>query len=183
MGPAGILTTVKLLSCALLAMSATNQSSHAAPVPLDANKPYAAADYAFLSPAIGASRVVALGESIHVTREMPRIRLQMVRYLHEQMGFNLIAFEGSLMDAWTAQEHAYQVKDSLEMRAAAMKREAFFGLWQTTPMQPSSPTRSAPRRPIIPCMSPASTCNRVWPAPTVVRRSKHARVLRCGRAL
>ncbi len=105
------------------------------PVTLDVTKPYTKANYAFLSSPIGPSPVVALGESIHVTREMPRVRLQIVRYLHEQMGFNVIAFEGSLMDAWTAQEHAYRDASPLKERAATMKREMFFGLWQTAPMQ------------------------------------------------
>ncbi len=121
-----------LLAVCAIAVCAQTPST---PVVLDINKPYAAADYAFLSSAIGASRVVALGESIHVTREMPRVRLQMVRYLHEQMGFNVIAFEGALVDAWTAQEHAYRGERTLEERAETMKREMLFGLWQTKPMQ------------------------------------------------
>lgn len=121
--------------CAVFATAVCAQTTTQSPVVLDINKPYAAADYAFLSSAIGASRVVALGESIHVTREMPRVRLQMVRYLHEQMGFNVIAFEGALLDAWTAQEHGYRDKGAIDERAATMKREMLFGLWQTKPMQ------------------------------------------------
>ena len=127
---------MKSLFCALLpAISATVVCAQTTPIVLDPRRPYAAADYAFLASAVGSSRVVALGESIHVTREMPRVRLQMVRYLHEQMGFNVIAFEGALVDAWTAQEHAYRHQGTLEERAATMKRETLFGLWQTAPMQ------------------------------------------------
>ncbi len=102
---------------------------------MDETKSYVKADYAFLSSAIGSSRVVALGESIHMTREMPRVRLRIVRYLHEQMGYNVLAFEGSLLDAWTAAEHAYRGSGPVEERAAKMKREMLFGLWQTAPMQ------------------------------------------------
>lgn len=126
---------MKLLVGALLAVLAMELRAETRPVTLDVTTPYAAADYAFLSPAIDSSRVVALGESIHMTREMPRVRLQMVRYLHEEMGFNVIAFEGSLLDAWTAQEHAYQDAGPLTEHAAGVKREMFFGLWQTAPMQ------------------------------------------------
>ncbi|MGI9086522.1 MAG: erythromycin esterase family protein [Chthoniobacterales bacterium] len=127
---------MKLLLGALLAvLSTTALRAETGPVTLDVTKPYAKSDYAFLSPAIGSSQVVALGESIHVTREMPRVRLQIVRYLHEELGFNVIAFEGSLLDAWTAQEHAYRASGSLKEGAATMKLEIFFGLWQTAPMQ------------------------------------------------
>ena len=90
------------LAVGLLAVLTMSLRAETKPVTLDLTKPYASAVYAFLSPALGSSRVVALGESIHVTSEMPWIRLQMVRYLHEEMGCNVIAFEGSLLDAWTA---------------------------------------------------------------------------------
>lgn len=127
---------MKLLVGVLLAvLSTTGLRAETRPITLDVTKPYAKADYAFLSLAIGSSQVVALGESIHMTREMPRVRLQIVHYLHEEMGFNVIAFEGSLLDAWTAQEHAYRDSGKIKERAPTMKREMFFGLWQTAPMQ------------------------------------------------
>ncbi|MGI8432533.1 MAG: erythromycin esterase family protein [Chthoniobacterales bacterium] len=127
---------MKLLLGALIAVLSTiSLRAETKPLTLDVTGPYAKADYAFLSPAIGTSHVIALGESIHMTCEMPRVRLQIVRYLHEELGFNVIAFEGSLLDAWTAQEHAYRDSGPMKGRASTMKREVFFGLWQTAPMQ------------------------------------------------
>lgn len=105
------------------------------PQPIDLAKPYQASDYRFLGAAVGARRVVALGESIHVTEEMPLVRLNMVRYLHEELGFDVLAFEGSLMDAWTAQEHAFSSSDAEAARAQMFTREALFGLWQTASMR------------------------------------------------
>src|SRR5262249_11711147 len=56
-------------------------------VPIAIDKPYAADDYRFLDRAVGGSSVVQLGESLHITEEFPRIRLALIRYLHEQLGF------------------------------------------------------------------------------------------------
>ncbi len=104
-------------------------------VPIDLNQPYRPTDYAFLDAAVGPRPVVALGESIHVTREMPLVRQRIVRYLHEQKGFNVLALEGSLMDAWTAQEHVYANGNPGAAAAQLFTREALFGLWQTEPME------------------------------------------------
>lgn len=99
----------------------------------DASMPY------FAEAASGA-RMVALGESIHISSEMPLVRLQLLRVLHQQLGFNVLAVEGALIDAWTAQEHIYADQGDasaaqLEARAQRFKRESLFGLWQTAQMQ------------------------------------------------
>lgn len=115
----------------LLPGSAGAQGVH----PIDIDKPYAADDYRFFGDAVGAARVVGLGESIHLTREMPRVRLNLLRFLHEQKGFGVLALEGSLIDAWTAQEEAYRSRSSPAARARAFSRGALFGLWQTDEME------------------------------------------------
>jgi erythromycin esterase len=128
---------VKAWPAALLAASLMPGPGRCNPVlhAIDARAAYSPADYAFLPAAVGRSRVVELGESIHVTSEMPRVRLNMLRYLHERMGFDVLAFEGSLVDAWTAQEEAYRSRASSSQRARLFEREALFGLWQTEPMR------------------------------------------------
>ncbi len=103
--------------------------------PIALDKAYQADDYAFLDAAVGSRSVVALGESIHVTEEMPLVRQRVVRYLHERMGFDVLALEGSLIDAWTAQEHAYANNKPVDEAARLYAREALFGLWQTAPME------------------------------------------------
>lgn len=113
----------------------TAANGKAAPHPIDLAKPYRGADYRFIGEAVGDRPVVGLGESIHLTKEMPRVRLNVLRYLHEKRGFNVLALEGSLIDAWTAQEHAYASSSPVGERARIFTREALFGLWQTDQMQ------------------------------------------------
>jgi erythromycin esterase-like protein len=124
------------LLASALALVATSATASAMPVvPIDLSRPYRTNDYAFLESAVGSRPVVALGESIHVTREMPLVRQRIVRYLHEQKGFNALVLEGSLMDAWTAQEHVYANGGNDAASATLYVREALFGLWQTAPME------------------------------------------------
>jgi len=102
---------------------------------LDLGKPYEAAGYAFLKDAIGDRSIVQLGESIHVTQEFPRARLRLVQYLHEEMGFDVLAFEGSLIDTWLAQDYIYRSHEPEQQTATQAMKLAFFGLWQTDPMR------------------------------------------------
>ena len=87
-----------------------------------------------ISRAVGSSEIVSLGESIHLTNEMPRARLGIVRQLHQQKGFDVLAFEGATIDAWTAQENAYRSKEALRARVRTFSQQALFGLWQTDAM-------------------------------------------------
>ena len=103
--------------------------------PIDINAPYRAADYAFLKDAIGTRSIVQLGESIHVTSEFPRARLRLIQYLHEELGFDVLSFEGSLLDTWLAQEFIYRSRLNEHDTAAQAMKIAFFGLWQTDPMR------------------------------------------------
>jgi erythromycin esterase-like protein len=105
------------------------------PHSIDAHGEYRAADYVPVTRAIGHAPVVALGESIHMTREMPLVRLNVLRHLHETRGVDALVLEGSLLDAWTAQEHAYRSTAPLGERARTFTREALFGLWQTDEME------------------------------------------------
>jgi erythromycin esterase-like protein len=84
---------------------------------------------------MGNAPVVALGESIHMTREMPLVRLHLLRHLNESRGVDALVLEGSLLEAWTAQEHAYRSKAPLGEKARTFAREALFGLWQTDEME------------------------------------------------
>lgn len=91
--------------------------------------------YSRIADTAGTAKVVSLGESIHLTREMPKVRLEILRRLHQQHGFQVLALEGSLLDSWTAQEHAYSSRAPLSERARTFAREAWFGLWQTEEME------------------------------------------------
>jgi erythromycin esterase len=128
--------TLGAAAAAALTLPAVSIAAQALrPHSIDARGPYRAADYAPVTRAIGQAPVVALGESIHMTREMPLVRLNVLRHLHDTRGVDALVLEGSLLDAWTAQEHAYRSKAPLAERARTLTREALFGLWQTDEME------------------------------------------------
>jgi erythromycin esterase len=49
-----------------------------------------------LADAIGDARIVRLGESSHGSGTMSLLKTRLIRFLHEQRGFNVIAFESSM---------------------------------------------------------------------------------------
>jgi erythromycin esterase len=104
------------------------------PHALSLQAPYAATDLAFLRQAIGKRSMVQLGESIHITDEFPRARLSIVRFLHEEMGFDVIAFEGSAIDAWLAEDAIYRSREPPAITARRAQTTAWFALWDTEPM-------------------------------------------------
>jgi erythromycin esterase len=75
-------------------------------IPLDTLDPTAPLDdLDWLGEAIGAARVVAIGESSHYNREFAQLRHRVLRYLVEKQGFRAFAFESGftesrLVDDW-----------------------------------------------------------------------------------
>jgi len=106
-----------------------------AAVPVDFAAPYAPTSFAFLNEAVGQASIVELGESIHVTAEFPRARLRLVQYLHEALGFDVLALEGSLTQAWLAQEHLYRSQEPVERKVERAQQLAWFKLWNTVEMR------------------------------------------------
>jgi erythromycin esterase-like protein len=80
--------------------------------------------------AVGEKRVVMMGEAIHVTSELARVRERLIRKLHEGAGFNLLLFEGSPVEFWIAEEEFLSSKANPDS-AADFQRTALFGIWQT----------------------------------------------------
>lgn len=83
---------------------------------------------------VGGAEVVALGESIHLTAELPGPRLEILRTLHEALDFDVVAFEGSPIDHWIAIDEAL-ASEQPETQASAAQHTAWFGLWQTEAMR------------------------------------------------
>jgi erythromycin esterase len=63
---------------------------------LRALKGRSVADLRFLAPLLEGKRIVQLGESGHGMREASLIKLRLVRYLHRELGFSVLAFESPL---------------------------------------------------------------------------------------
>ena len=88
------------------------------------------ADLQFLKPLLAGVRIVQLGENSHGTAEPTVVRARIARFLHEQLGFNVIAFESSLFlchrgDAGIARGTAQ----------SALTR-SLVGVWHTREMLP-----------------------------------------------
>lgn len=82
-------------------------------------------DLEFLKEVIGEKRIVQLGESGHGVAEFDQAKVRLIRFLHQEMGFNLLAFESSIFDCYWADLMAD------EMTAREMMRASIFPVWWT----------------------------------------------------
>lgn len=82
-------------------------------------------DLTFLDDVIGDRRVVQLGESAHGVKQFSQVKVRLIRYLHEALGFDVIALESSLFECWNGWRHA----DSLS--AEGLMEHCIFGVWRS----------------------------------------------------
>lgn len=75
---------------------------------------------------IGNNSIVQLGESSHGTKEYSQIKVRMIKFLHEEMGFDVIAFESGLFECFYTNENISQFTS-----ITALKNSIFYGVWGT----------------------------------------------------
>jgi len=88
-------------------------------------------DLQFLKGVIGDRRLVQLGESGHGVAEFDSTKVRLVRFFHEQMGFDVIAFESGLYECFRADEKADTLTPDVLMKSC------IFGVWhadETVPL-------------------------------------------------
>ncbi len=100
---------------------------HARPIALEGES---FEDLAFLEPLLADKRIVQLGENTHGVREYNLVKDRLVRYLHQELGFTVLAFESAL----------YQCFDANETAAGAPAQTTLlnctYGPWHTTGVLP-----------------------------------------------
>ncbi len=82
-------------------------------------------DLRFLEGVLAGKRVVQLGESSHGIKEFNQAKVRLIRYLHEEQGFDVIAFESGLFECWRANENVGSAEPATTMRSC------IFGVWHT----------------------------------------------------
>ncbi len=84
------------------------------------------ADLQCLKQYIENKTLIQLGESSHGTKEYSQIKVRLIKFLHEQMGFNVIAFESGFFECYLTNQNISQLSE-----IEAMKNSIFYGVWGT----------------------------------------------------
>jgi erythromycin esterase len=82
-------------------------------------------DLEFLKPLLKDKTVVSLGENFHVVAEYSSLKTRIIKYLHEELDFDVIAFESGVGDAAAV----YEQRDSLT--AEQMMGASIFPVWHS----------------------------------------------------
>jgi erythromycin esterase len=87
-------------------------------------------DLAFLAPLLEGKRIVQLGESGHGVAEFSLAKVRFIKYLHEQLGYDVIAFESSVFECDRAQRAIGTLS------ADQLMRSCIFGVWHSAETRP-----------------------------------------------
>jgi erythromycin esterase len=87
-------------------------------------------DLRFLAPLLAGKRVVQLGESSHGTAEFSLAKTRLIKYLHEELGYDVIAFESSVYECERADRNV------ATLSPLELMRSCIFGVWHTAEALP-----------------------------------------------
>jgi erythromycin esterase len=82
------------------------------------------ADFQFFKTVLANRRLVQLGESGHGVAEFNQAKVRLIKFLHQQMGFDVIAFESGLYECFAAGRKPASTAETL-------MRDCIFGVWHT----------------------------------------------------
>ena len=71
------------------------------------------ADLQFLKQVIGDRRIVQIGESHHSVAEYGAVKTRLIKFLHQEMGFDVLAFESSIYECFAADLRQMSPADAL----------------------------------------------------------------------
>ena len=86
------------------------------------------ADLQFLKEVLKDRRIVQIGESHHSVAEYHLLKTRLVKFLHQEMGFDVLAFESSIYECFAADLTRLSARDALH--------GTIFGVWATEQMVP-----------------------------------------------
>jgi erythromycin esterase len=84
-------------------------------------------DLAFLENELAGKRIVQLGESSHGAREFNMMKVRMIKYMHEKLGYDVLAFESSLIACHLQNKEL----PTSTFSPLDMTRRCIFPVWQT----------------------------------------------------
>jgi erythromycin esterase len=82
-------------------------------------------DLQFLDDVVSDKPIVLLGEVAHGIAEQNRLRVRLIKYLHQQHDFSVVAFESELYDCY------FTDKTLHDMNNSEVLRNAIYGFWYT----------------------------------------------------
>lgn len=82
-------------------------------------------DLAFLKPLLKGKTVVSLGENFHRVADYSSAKTRLIKYLHEELGYDVIAFESGMGDAAAV----YENRDKLNPES--MMAASLFPIWHS----------------------------------------------------
>ncbi|WP_298393480.1 erythromycin esterase family protein [Flavobacterium sp.] len=86
-----------------------------------------AQDFSFLKEELKNVQVVMLGENTHFDGNVFEVKTEIIKYLHQELGFTTIAFESGVYDIWKAQKYIL----SGENTKTAFEK-SLFPIWSRT---------------------------------------------------
>lgn len=87
-------------------------------------------DLRSLVPYFNGKRIVQLGESGHGVQEFNKVKVRFIKFLHQELGFDVIAFESSMFECFYTNEHLSGLS------ASDAIRNSIFGVWHTHELVP-----------------------------------------------
>lgn len=103
-------------------------------------------DLRFFAPLLANKRIVQLGESGHGVAEFSMAKVRLIKYLHEELAYDVMAFESSTYECERAQ------KNVATLTALQLMRACIFGVWHASealPLFEYIKETQATKRPLI----------------------------------
>ncbi|MCJ7992739.1 erythromycin esterase family protein [Priestia sp. OVS21] len=82
----------------------------------------------FLKPLLSEKKLVLLGENGHGVKEHTQIKSKLIKYLYQELGFKVLAFESSLGDC------SFSSQQQMNMNAEQLIKQSLFKVWHTEEM-------------------------------------------------